>query len=112
MTATATNRCRRHRPSSLLAAITIDDNDNIRHDNIDQRNEDVDDDECRITLTMTNDEGEQDAMASPRVACRHQRRQRWASASNRSSRRCLMASVVVGMTMIDIDVVDVPMHQT
>ncbi len=29
----------------------------------------------------------QDAMALPRVACRHRRRQRWASASNRSSRR-------------------------
>jgi hypothetical protein len=26
--------------------------------------------------------------------------------------RCTMASVVVGMTMIDIDVVDVPMYQT
>jgi len=56
-TATATNRRRRHRPSSSLAAIAIDDDDDIRHDNIDQRNEDVDNDECRITSMMTNDEG-------------------------------------------------------
>ena len=51
------NHHRRHRPLSLLAATVIDDDDNIRHDNINQHDEDVDDDECRITLTMTNDKG-------------------------------------------------------
>ena len=38
-TATATNRHRCHRPLSSLAATAIDDDDDIRHDNIDQRNE-------------------------------------------------------------------------
>ncbi len=61
-TATATNRRRRHRPSSSSAATAIDDDDDICHDNIDQRDEDVDNDKCRITSTMMNDEGGVDSI--------------------------------------------------
>ena len=55
--ATATNCHCCHRPLSSLAATVIDDDVDICHDNINQRNKDVDDDKCHITSTMTNDEG-------------------------------------------------------
>ena len=64
----------------------IDDDDDIRHDNFDQRNEDVDDDECRITSTMTNDErggglDRETRGVGGRIFC--ERRMRWRRPASR-----------------------------